>query len=124
MLLIMPDSVLYIHSSYKYFSVWLRQHNYALYRKLLNVCTSKKLWWNFEETLAWVDRDYMLSAGEIMLPDSWDEDKDSIADLQITSVLIGPCQIKDTNNYPILVDRIFNVFGDHFIVNPSQCSLG
>lgn len=44
------------------------------------------------------------------------------ADLQITSVLIGPCQIKDTNNYPILVDRIFNVFGDHFIVNPSRCS--
>lgn len=46
------------------------------------------------------------------------------ADLQITSVLIGPHQIKDTNNYPILIDRIFNVFGDHFIVNPSRCSLG
>lgn len=88
----MPDSVLYIigngfdmhhgiHSSYKYFSVWLRQHNYELYRKLLDVCTSNDLWWNFEEALAYVDRDYMLYAGEIMLPDSWDEDKDSIADL-------------------------------------------
>ena len=45
------------------------------------------------------------------------------ADLQITSVLIGPCQIIDTNNYPILTDRIFNVFGDHSIVNTSRCSV-
>lgn len=88
----MPDNVLYIigngfdmhhgiHSSYKYFSVWLRKHNYGLFRKLLDVCQSNALWWNFEEALAYVDRDYLLGYGEAFLPDSWDPDKDSYADL-------------------------------------------
>lgn len=88
----MLDNVLYIigngfdmhhgiHSSYKYFCVWLQRHNHRLYRKLLNVCKSNDLWWNFEEALAFVDRDYMLNAAEIWLPSVWDEDKDSVADL-------------------------------------------
>lgn len=81
----MPDNVLYIigngfdmhhgiHSSYKYFWVWLQRHNHRLYRKLLNVCKSNDLWWNCKEALAFVDRDYMLNAVEIWLPSAWDED--------------------------------------------------
>lgn len=88
----MPDNVLYIigngfdlhhgiHSSYKYFSVWLKQNNRDLYRKLLQVCKSNALWWNFEEALAYVDRDYLIGFGEAMLPDAWDPDKDSYAEL-------------------------------------------
>lgn len=70
-----------VHSSYRDFSVWLQRHNYVLYRKLLNVCTSNKLWWNFEEALAYVDRDFLLSASDAWLPKNWDKDKDKYADL-------------------------------------------
>lgn len=91
----MPDNVLYIigngfdmhhgiHSSYKYFSVWLSQHNHRLYRKLLDVCQSKALWWNFEEALAYVDRDYLLAMSETWLPTNWDSDKDSYGELFYT----------------------------------------
>lgn len=88
----MPDNVLYIigngfdlhhgiHSSYKYFSVWLKRHNHILYQTLLNVCCSNELWWNFEAALAYINRGYMLDAAELGLLGCWDEDKDPAAEL-------------------------------------------
>ena len=87
----MFDNVLYIigngfdlhhgvMSGYGAFAVWLKGHNRNLYRKLLAVCDTGALWRDFETALAYVDRDYFLSWGDVWLPRNWTED-DSCAEL-------------------------------------------
>lgn len=76
-----------IHSSYKYFEAWLVNKNPALYNKLSLICRHDSLWWNFEEALAYVDRDYFLNAGELLLPKEWSED-DSVAELFYASDIV------------------------------------
>ena len=69
-----------VMSSYKSFKIWLQRKNPALHRKLESVCHADFLWKDFESALAYVNRDYFLSAGELMIPQSWTED-DSVAEL-------------------------------------------
>lgn len=85
------DNVLYIigngfdlhhgvMSSYGAFESWLKGRNKKLYRKLNDVCRVDYLWRDFERALADVDRDYLLTLGDMWLPDGWTED-DGYAEL-------------------------------------------
>ena len=77
----MVDNVLYIigngfdlhhgvASSYASFCKWLKKHDFELYDLYETVCSYDALWSDFETSMAYVDRDYFLAAGEAMLPDS------------------------------------------------------
>lgn len=69
-----------INSSYRNFAYWLQRKNKYLYEKLSSLCLTDSLWSNFEEALAYIDRDYFLGMAEVALPQSWSED-DTIAEL-------------------------------------------
>lgn len=77
----MVDNVLYIigngfdlhhgvASSYASFYKWLEKHDFELFNLYETVCSYDALWSDFETSMAYVDRDYFLAAGEAMLPDS------------------------------------------------------
>lgn len=77
----MVDNVLYIigngfdlhhgvASSYASFCKWLKKHDFELFDLYETVCSYDALWSDFETSMAYVDRDYFLAAGEAMLPDS------------------------------------------------------
>jgi len=85
------DNVLYIigngfdlhhglMTSYRSFSIWLQTKNRRLYDKLNELCMVDFLWKDFESALPYVDRDYFLGMGEILLPQGWTED-DGYAEL-------------------------------------------
>lgn len=87
----MYDNVLYIigngfdrhhdvKSSYQDFANWLKKNNWGLYKKLSEVCKVDYLWKDFERALAYVNRDYFLNMGEVLLPKGWTED-DTYAEL-------------------------------------------
>lgn len=87
----MHDDVLYIigngfdlhhgiMSSYHYFSEWLKRNNRRLYGILCQICKVDYLWKDFEKALAYVNRDYFINMGEVMLPGCWTEN-DSYAEL-------------------------------------------
>lgn len=67
-------------SSYKSFSIWLKRKNRDLYDKLNDVCRVGYLWKDFEGALPYVNRDYFLGMGDILLPQGWTED-DGYAEL-------------------------------------------
>lgn len=85
------DNVLYIigngfdlhhgvMSSYRSFATWLQRKNRSLYEKLNDVCRVDYLWRDFEGALPYVNRDYFLGMGDILLPHGWTEE-DSYAEL-------------------------------------------
>ena len=85
------DNVLYIigngfdlhhgvMSSYKSFAMWLQRKNRNLYKKLNDVCRVDFLWRDFERALPYVNREYFLEMGEVLLPQDWTED-DSCAEV-------------------------------------------
>ena len=41
--------------------------------------------------------------------------------LQLESIVIGPNQPKGASNFPLLTQRVHNVFGEEVVVNRSQC---
>lgn len=67
-------------SSYKSFAIWLKRKNRELYDKLKIVCRVGYLWKDFEGALPYVNRDYFLGMGDILLPQGWTED-DGYAEL-------------------------------------------
>lgn len=69
-----------INSSYRSFAYWLQRKNNQLYEKLSCLCLTDSLWRNFEEALAYIDRNYFWGMAEVILPQSWTED-DTIAEL-------------------------------------------
>lgn len=89
----MYDNVLYIigngfdrhhdvQSGYSHFSDWLKRNNRKLYDIYSSVCHYDGLWSDFENGMAYVDRDYLIGAGELFLPDySIDPDKWQAADI-------------------------------------------
>lgn len=83
---VMIDDVLYvigngfdIHhgvwSRYSDFANFLKINNYSLYDKFTTICHVDFLWSEFERALAYVNRDYFLGIGEVMMPYDWAEDK-------------------------------------------------
>lgn len=70
----------HIRSSYLDFADWLKKNNKVLYGTLSDVCKEDFLWKDFERALAYVNRDYFISMGDIMLPTNWTED-DGYAEL-------------------------------------------
>ncbi len=69
-----------VKSSYKDFSEWLKRNNNDLYCTLSSVCRVDYLWKDFEKALGYVNRDYFIDMGDLMLPRSWTED-DGYAEL-------------------------------------------
>lgn len=69
-----------VKSSYKDFSEWLKRNNNDLYYTLSSVCMVDYLWKDFEKALGYVNRDYFIDMGDLMLPRSWTED-DGYAEL-------------------------------------------
>lgn len=76
----MYDNVLYIigngfdrhhdvQSGYSHFSDWLKRNNRKLYDIYSSVCHYDGLWSDFENGMAYVDRDYLIGAGEFFLSD-------------------------------------------------------
>lgn len=70
----------HVKSSYLDFADWLKKNNKDLYGTLSDVCKEDFLWKDFERALAYVNRDYFISMGDIMLPTNWTED-DGYAEL-------------------------------------------
>lgn len=67
-------------SSYRSFSLWLQRKNRVLYEKLNDVCMADYLWRDFEGALPYVDRNFFLGMGDLLLPQGWTED-DGYAEL-------------------------------------------
>lgn len=42
--------------------------------------------------------------------------------IRLTSITLGPCQPNGTSNFPLVVDRVYQVFGSHIIMNRSDIS--
>lgn len=89
----MVDKVLYIigngfdrhhgiESSYTHFRDWLRVNNPLLYDIYSHVCSYDALWSDFENGMAYVNRDYFIDGAELVLPDySKDPDDWQMADI-------------------------------------------
>ena len=90
-----PNDVLYIigngfdlhhgvGSSYENFREWLRRNDRELFRLYSTVCRYDALWSDFENGLAYVDRDYFINGAELFLPDySKDPEEWQIADIML-----------------------------------------
>lgn len=76
----MFDNILYIigngfdlhhdvASSYKCFRDWLKKNNPELYEVYSAICEYDALWSDFENSLAYVNRDYFINFAELFLPD-------------------------------------------------------
>jgi len=73
-----------VKSSYKDFSIWLRRKNPQLYMMYSAVCNYKALWSDFETSMAYVNRDYLLECGKMLLPDpKKDPDDYTVADIML-----------------------------------------
>ena len=89
----MIDNVLYIigngfdrhhdvESGYNSFRDWLKRNDTELYDVYSSVCRYDALWSDFENGLAYVDRDYFINFAEAFLPDySKDPDDWQMADI-------------------------------------------
>lgn len=89
----MPDNVLYIigngfdlfhdiQSSYRNFAAWMRRHDPTLDTIYAAVCNNDMLWCDFETSMAYVDREFLVGYGEPFLPDeNADFDDMSVADI-------------------------------------------
>ncbi len=92
----MTDNVLYIvgngfdlhhdvASSYGCFRDWLKRNNPELFGVYSTICRYDALWSDFENGLAYVDRDYFINFAESFLPD-YHKDPD---DWQIADILLA-----------------------------------
>lgn len=89
----MIDNVLYIigngfdlhhdvESGYNSFRDWLKRYNPELFHIYSTVCRYDALWSDFENGMAYVDRDYFINFAELFLPDySKDPDDWQMADI-------------------------------------------
>lgn len=62
-------------SKYSDFANFLKTHNYSLYDKFTTICNVDFLWTEFERALAYVNRDYFLGIGEVIMPYDWDDNR-------------------------------------------------
>ena len=99
----MIDNVLYIigngfdlhhdvASSYRCFRNWLEHNNPELFMVYSTVCKYDALWSDFENGLAYVDRDYFINLAELFLPDN-NKDPD---DWQMADILMAGDWAHDT----------------------------
>lgn len=74
-----------VRSSYGDFGIWLSKRNPQLYDMYSVVCNYKTLWCDFEKSMAYVSRDYLLEYGKLFLP----EHKKNNDDYTIAEIMLG-----------------------------------
>lgn len=90
------DNVLYIigngfdlhhgvRSSYKDFERWLKKHDTDTYSTYNTVCPYSNKWQDFETSMAYVDRDYLIESGGLFLFDKIID----FNDCQVADILMG-----------------------------------
>lgn len=75
----------HVKSSYEDFRDWLRKYDMSTYDIYETVCEYNSRWSDFETSLAYVSRDYLLGYGEILLPDP----RIDPMDWQIADIVMG-----------------------------------
>lgn len=74
-----------IRSSYGDFCEWLRRKRPEVFAVYESVCHYKALWSDFETSMAYVSRDYLLQNGMMLLPDL----KKKSDDLTMADIMLG-----------------------------------